>query len=104
MATWTPRGNIRGPEGAPGPQGPEGPPGPEGPQGPEGPGPQVFEFVQSSPSSVWVMEHTLPYTPVVEIIASTHKRVLADISYDPVEPIVTANFGSIAISGRAVFR
>ena len=69
---WQPKGNIKGPTGAPGPQGDPGPQGATGPQGttgaqgpagPEGPqGPTGATGPQGTRGSMWYVQPNAPGT------------------------------------------
>jgi hypothetical protein len=119
----------QGPTGPTGPQGPAstvpGPPGPAGPEGsvdvyeqpntptepveigalwidtdalPPGTAP-TFIFVQSSPSTTWVIVHNLNKWPSATIVDSGNSVIIPSIQYDSVNQI-TATFGS-PTSGKA---
>lgn len=107
---------LPGPPGAPGPPGPAGPegpagdpggpPGPTGPAGPEGPagppgtpGTGAFIYNQSTPASVWEIDHPLGYRPNVTVVDSTWAQVESDVEYLG-STHITLRF-SAAFSGQA---
>lgn len=64
----------------------QGPPGPQGPQGLTGPaGPPgtasgtAYEYIQSTPSSTWIVNHNLGYKPCVDILSVGGMVVEAEI-------------------------
>lgn len=74
----------RGEQGTPGTQGligPAGPPGPTGPEGPPGLDTGHYRHIQSSPSNVWFVEHSLDYRPAVSVQDSAGSVVYGDIEY-----------------------
>lgn len=85
-----------GREGDPGPKGDKGDPG-------DGSGPVVplnQEFEIPVASTLWVVEHTLPFKPTVTLFDSFNRVFHAEITYDPALPIITIGPMNSAESGR----
>lgn len=87
---------------SPGPQGPPGPPGADGQDGADGapgvPGGTRYSFTQASPSSVWVITHSLGYYPHISVLVSD-EEVDADVTHNSInQATVTA---ASPIAGRA---
>ena len=59
---------------------------------------QSYTYVQSSPSSSWIVNHNLSYNPAVSIVSSTGDLVHGDVNYSGPQQ-VTINF-SAPFSGR----
>lgn len=85
----------------PGPQGAIGPPGPTGATGPTGPMPTRFTFVQPTPSTEWVINHSLNGQPIASVVDFSGTQVFGDVMYTSPTQIViqftaplsgTANF------------
>jgi hypothetical protein len=55
-----------------------GPPGPAGPAGPAG---TTYAFTQTTPSSVWNIQHNLGYYPAITVIDTSGHVVYADIEH-----------------------
>ena len=69
----------RGPRGA-GEPGPPGTPGAPGPQGPPGAGAEVYEHVQSTPATTWIVNHNMGHTPcAVRLLTSGGSEFDAEI-------------------------
>lgn len=56
-------------------------------------------FIQSSPASIWVITHSLPFQPAVTIIDSAGTRIETEIVYD--SPTQIRSIASAAFAGRA---
>lgn len=61
-----------------------------------------FLYVQSTPSSVWVIEHNMSCYPVVTVIDSGNNQVEGDVKYDTLNQL-TVRF-TAGFSGRAILR
>lgn len=92
-----PGGGATGPAGPVGPQGPEGVPGPPGPEGPSGVG---YRHIQTSPSTIWTVNHGLTY-PTVVVVDSAGEIIVPEVDYtSPSQVVLTF---SAAVSGEAYF-
>lgn len=75
-------------------------PGPEGPQGPVGPaGGEAFVHVQSTPATVWVIDHNLGFFPNVYVLDTAGDECEGDVDNVSVNR-VTITF-SAAFAGQA---
>lgn len=63
------------------------------------PGIHFETFVQSTPETVWVITHSLPFQPAVTIIDSAGTRIETEIVYD--SPTQIRSIASAAFAGRA---
>jgi hypothetical protein len=73
-----------------GPQGPAGAQGEVGPPGPSGSTPYVH--TQSTPATVWTINHNLGFRPSVELLDSGGQEIDGDISHPTVnQTVVTLN-------------
>lgn len=52
--------------------------GPQGPQGPVGAG---YDFLQSSSSTTWTINHNLGYKPSVDVYDSGSQQIQAEVSH-----------------------
>lgn len=59
----------------------------------------VETFIQSTPSSEWVITHSLPFQPAVTIIDSAGTRIETEIVYDG--PTQIRSIASAGFSGTA---
>ena len=59
--------------------------GPQGPQGAVGAG---YDFVQSSPSASWTINHNLGYKPGVDVYDSGSQQIQAEVSHTSVNQTV----------------
>jgi hypothetical protein len=62
-------------------QGPTGAAGANGATGPAGPGASTYTYTQSSPATVWTINHGLGRFPSVSVVDSTDREVEGDILY-----------------------
>ena len=63
------------------------------------PGIHSETFLQSTPATVWVITHSMPFQPAVTIIDSAGTRIETEIVYD--SPTQIRSISSAAFSGRA---
>lgn len=81
-----------------GAQGLQGPPGPQGPQGEQGipgaPGNAAggFEFEQTTPSAVWIINHNFGRRVNVLLLDDMGKEVRTDVEQLPPYNVLTATF------------
>lgn len=52
---------------------------PVGAAGPQGPAAVAFEFIQSTPSIVWIINHNLGFKPIVSTYTSGGVEFVADV-------------------------
>ena len=73
--------------------GPQGPPGAQGEVGPPGPsGTPLYVHTQSTPATVWTINHNLGFRPSVELLDSGSQEIDGDISHPTVnQTVVTLN-------------
>lgn len=62
-------------------------------QGPQGPPGGYYEYVQITPTSIWVINHPLMFRPNVTVVDSAGFEVLGDVSY-PLPGRVVVEFSS----------
>jgi len=59
-----------------------------GPQGPQGVAGAGYDFVQSSPSASWTINHNLGYKPGVDVYDSGSQQIQAEVSHTSVNQTV----------------
>ena len=61
-----------------------------------------FDFIQSSPSSTWVINHNLGYKPSVDVYDSGSQQIQAEVSHSNVNQVVILLTTPIAGFARLV--
>jgi anthranilate/para-aminobenzoate synthase component II len=59
-----------------------------GPQGPKGDAGAAYDFIQSSASSVWTINHNLGFKPGVDVYDSGSQQIQAEVSHPSVNQTV----------------
>lgn len=62
--------------------------GPQGPQGPQGTAGAGYDFVQSSPSASWTINHNLGFKPSVDVYDSGSQQIQAEVSHTSINQTV----------------
>ncbi|GEM_PF-6125020 len=92
-------------DGVRGPKGDKGDPGPQGPPGTPGSAPQAYRHVQSTPASLWTVNHNLGYRPGgIFVVDSTGAEQHGRVTHIDVNTLTIeffANGAPVAMGGEA---
>lgn len=69
-------------------------------QGPPGPGAASYDFTQSSPSTLWTINHNLGYRPQVELRTTGGVIMLAEVTHISVNQVQVSFAVSTAGTAR----